>query len=29
MSELLEVRDVSFAYNESAVILKDVSVTLR
>ena len=29
MSELLEVRGVSFAYNESAVILKDVSVTLR
>lgn len=29
MSELLEVRDVSFSYNESAVILKDVSVTLR
>ena len=29
MSELLEVRDVGFSYNESAVILKDVSVTLR
>ncbi len=29
MSELLEVRDVSFSYNESTVILKDVSVTLR
>ncbi len=29
MSELLEVRDVSFSYNESPVILKDVSVTLR
>lgn len=29
MSELLEVRDVSFSYNESAVILEDVSVTLR
>lgn len=29
MSELLEVRDVSFSYSESAVILKDVSITLR
>ena len=29
MSELLEVRDVSFSYNESAAVLKNVSVTLR